>query len=98
MGDDFSMNANEVPPGTLKPTPDARPVIKALGILARILGALVLLALFLFCAFGFLASFEPGNGLIWKVGYGALACGFLVGAVVLVRRGIANRGATRGLS
>jgi len=56
-----------------------------LRMLARILAALVLLAMALFCAFGFLASFEPGNGLIWKVGYGALACGFLVGAVAFLR-------------
>ena len=44
----------------------------------------MLLAMVLFCAFGFFASFEPGNGLIWKLGYGALACGFLVGAVALL--------------
>jgi hypothetical protein len=58
---------------------------RILKILARILGALVLLAMALGCAFGFLASFEPGNGSIWKVGYGALICGFLVGAVALLR-------------
>jgi hypothetical protein len=68
-----------------------------LKLLARILAALVLFAMFLFCTFGFLASFEPGNGMLWKVGYGALACGFLLGAVALVRSGIANRGTTRGL-
>ncbi len=54
-------------------------------LVARILGALVLLAMALFCAFGFFASFEPGYGWIWKVGYVALGCGFLAGAAVLVR-------------
>jgi len=64
--------------------PKLGPVLK---ILARILGALVLLAMALFCVFGFFASFEPGNGLIWKVGYAALGCGFLVGAVALALGG-----------
>ena len=68
-------------------------------ILARILGALVLLAISFFCVFGLLASFEPGNGLIWKVGYGALACGFLVGAVALFRGDKKNAGeADRGVN
>jgi hypothetical protein len=61
---------------------DIRRLGQILRMLARILAALVLLAIALFCAFGFLASFEPGNGLIWKVGYGALGCGFLFGAVL----------------
>lgn len=55
-------------------------------ILGRILGALALLAVALFCVFGFLASFEPGNGLQWKIGYAALGCGCLTGAVVLFPR------------
>ncbi len=65
---------------------EVRKLSQILKLLARILGALVLLAMALFCVFGFFASFEPGFGLIWKVGYGALGCGFLVGAVALVRR------------
>jgi uncharacterized membrane protein len=52
--------------------------------LARIVGAFMLLALALFCLFGFLASFEPGNGLLWKAGYGALACGCFAMAVALL--------------
>ena len=35
-------------PETIERRPDARPFIKAIGTLARILGTLVLLALFLF--------------------------------------------------
>lgn len=54
--------------------------------LARILGALALFAFALFCGFGFLASFEPGNGLPWQVGYRELGCGCLTGAVALLGR------------
>ena len=64
---------------------DMRGLGQILRMVARILAALVLLAIALFCVFGFLASFEPSNGLMWKVGYGTLACGFLVGAIVMVR-------------
>jgi magnesium-transporting ATPase (P-type) len=53
--------------------------------LARIIGALALLAIALFGVFGFLASFEPGNGLQWKLGYAALGCGCLFGALALFR-------------
>jgi len=49
----------------------------------------VLLSIALFCVFGFLASFEPGNGWLWKAGYGALGCGCLTGAVALLRRPLA---------
>ena len=58
--------------------------------LVHLLGAVVLLALGLFSAFGFLPSFEPGNGFVWKVGYGALTCACLAGAVALVRRAAKN--------
>jgi hypothetical protein len=44
--------------------------------LARILGSFALMATSLFCVFGFLASFEPGNGSLWKIGYGTRACGW----------------------
>jgi hypothetical protein len=43
-------------------------------LLPRILGALALLAIAMFFVFCFLASFESGNGLLWKLGYGALGC------------------------
>jgi peptidoglycan/LPS O-acetylase OafA/YrhL len=54
--------------------------------LFRIVLAMLLLCVAAFCVFGFLASFEPGNGVQWKVGYGALACGGWVGAVALLVR------------
>lgn len=64
--------------------------------LLRILGALPLLALAGFCVFDFLASFEPGNGFLWKVGYAALGWGCLAGAIALLprRRGGAGPSAT----
>jgi hypothetical protein len=52
----------------------------------RILAGLALLAVACFCVFGFFASFEPGNGLLWKVVYGALFLGCLFGVVALFRR------------
>ena len=64
---------------------DGRSATRVLRFLSRIFGALVLLALGLFRGFGFLASFEPGNGFAWKVVYGALTYGFLVGACALGR-------------
>ena len=54
--------------------------------LSRIILAMVLLCVTAFCTFGFLAAFEPGNGWQWQVGYGALACGGLVGAIAVLRR------------
>ena len=75
---------------TIQQEPDMQKRAQNLKILARILGALVLLAMALSCAFGFLASFEPGNGLIWKLGYGGLTCGLLVGAVAVLRRPLPN--------
>jgi hypothetical protein len=77
---------------------DMKTAFRVLRILARIFGALVLLAFALFCVFGFLASFEPGNGWQWKAGYGALGCACLFGAVTLLlpRRTVAKpKGASR---
>jgi hypothetical protein len=45
-----------------------------------------MLAIASFCVFGFLASFEPGNGLMWQLGYGALGIGCLTGAVACLFR------------
>src|SRR5579859_2097521 len=58
---------------------------------ARVIGALALLALALFCVFGFLASFEPGNGWQWRLGYAALGCACLIGSVALLRSGGGSR-------
>jgi hypothetical protein len=54
--------------------------------LVRILASLPLLAIAGFCVFGFLASFEPGNGMQWKVGYAALGWGCVAGAIALLPR------------
>ncbi len=70
---------------------DGRPmntiIKRPLGVIravARILGSLALLGVSLFCVFGFLASFEPGNGVEFKLVYGVLGCGCLSGAVILI--------------
>jgi hypothetical protein len=57
--------------------------------LTRVLVAAALLFIALFCVFGFLASFEPGVGLMWKAVYGAAGCGFLAAAIELLRRPLA---------
>ena len=53
----------------------------------RITGALALLAFAAFCAFGFLASFEPSASprRPWKVGYAVLGVGCLTGAIRVLR-------------
>jgi hypothetical protein len=38
----------------------------------RILSGMIALAVAAFAVYGFLASFEPGPHLIWKIGYGML--------------------------
>lgn len=68
-------------PGPEKPGRDVRRTTQVLNFAVQILGGLMLLALSLACGFGFLDSFEPGNGLAPKAIYGALACSFVVGAV-----------------
>ena len=40
-----------------------------------------LLAVSALCGFVFLASFEPGNGMLWRILYGAVGCGSLSGAI-----------------
>ncbi|KAF0181112.1 MAG: hypothetical protein FD161_418 [Limisphaerales bacterium] len=54
----------------------------------RLCAALALGGVFLFCIFGFMASFEPAatTRLPWKVGYAALGFGCLTGAVLLLRQ------------
>ncbi len=86
------MNANEMfeepcQAHVAKPPHQALPVRtpKILMSLVRILGLFGFMAVALFCVFGFLESFEPGNGGIWKIVYGTLACGSLLAAVALLR-------------
>ena len=54
----------------------------------RVLLALFLLAFTAFCSFGFLASFEPGDGAIqWRIGYGIAVIASLYGVARLLRGG-----------
>jgi hypothetical protein len=54
----------------------------------RVLLALILVALAAFCAFGFLATFEPVDGALgWRVGYGVAIFACLYGMLRLLRRG-----------
>ena len=43
----------------------------------RIALALLFLILAAFCGYGLLASFEPGNSMLWRIGYGFGALTFL---------------------
>lgn len=56
--------------------------------LARIIGALALLAITGFCVFGFMATYEYSEAarrLPWQMGYGALGLVCLSGAVIVLR-------------
>lgn len=53
----------------------------------RGLVAILCLAVAAFCAFGLVASFEPGsNALSWRIGYGVVLVACLVGAVRLLAK------------
>jgi len=62
----------------------------ALDLVVRLISGTLLLGVSAFCVFGFLASFEPGNGALFKIGYGALGSGCLVGAIHLLVRPRSN--------
>ena|SRR5260370_32108641 len=54
---------------------------------ARLLGAILLVGLFLFCGYGFLASFEPGFGRfpnLFHAFYGAAGAAAVISAVWLI--------------
>lgn len=54
-------------------------------LLVATLGSIVLLAVAVFCLFGFLATFEPtDNALAFRVGYTVIGLGCLVGAGLLL--------------
>ena len=76
---------NSPQPAETMPRAVIRTVVRIVSTLGRVIGAAVLLAIASFCVFGFLASFEPGNGWLWKVGYGAVGSGCLTGAVAILR-------------
>ena len=67
------------------------------GAFAQIVGAIGLLGIFLFCAFGFLASFEPSatSNVPWKLGYAALGLFCLCGASLLLKRTLSQMGKSR---
>jgi hypothetical protein len=52
----------------------------------RLVAAVVVLALTAFCAYGFVASFEPGDFLIFRIGYPLIGLLCLAAAVYLVRK------------
>jgi hypothetical protein len=53
-----------------------------MSIVLRLLATLASLAIAAFCVFGFLASFEPGVGPVWKIGYAVVFVVALLGAAV----------------
>ncbi len=56
--------------------------------LVRIIGMLALLALTVFCVFGFMATYEypdVAKRLPWQIGYGMLGLTCLGGVVMLLR-------------
>jgi hypothetical protein len=52
----------------------------------RWLVALICFMIALFCGYGLLASFEPGAGMAWKIGYGFGAICFLALAFYTARK------------
>jgi|ETNmetMinimDraft_18_1059904.scaffolds.fasta_scaffold99237_1 hypothetical protein len=56
--------------------------------LMRVLLSLSLFAFTAFCSFGFLATYEPGDGhLTWRIGYGVAVIASLYGVARLLRGG-----------
>jgi hypothetical protein len=64
-------------------------------LLVATLGSLLLLALAVFCAFGFMATFEPAartaEFLAFRIGYAVIGIGCLVGAGVLLVKAMRKR-------
>jgi len=77
-------------PSEIAPSPtgsDRRTGWRVLLSLARVFGAIALLAVASFCVFGFLASFEPPTWVEFQAGYAALGCGCLMGVAALLGLG-----------
>lgn len=51
----------------------------------RFVVSVVLLAVFIFCIYGFLAAGEPGASVWWRVGYALVGTGFLIGALWIAK-------------
>lgn len=64
-------------------------------LLAAILGSLLLLAIAAFCAFGFMATFEPTDRtaefLAFPIGYAVVGIACFVGVVLLIVNGMRRR-------
>lgn len=58
-----------------------------LELVVRLISGIVLFGISAFCVFGFLESFEPGNGVLWRIGYGTFGCGSVSGAMALAAWG-----------
>ena len=61
-------------------------------ILLALFGSLVLLAVAAFCAFGFLATFEPTNNagefLAFRIGYAVVGLGCVAGLIALIVKAV----------
>jgi hypothetical protein len=59
-----------------------------MNLLLTAVGSLLLLSVAAFCAFGFLATFEPttrpGEFLAFRIGYATVGLGCIAGAVLLI--------------
>jgi len=68
-------------------------LLAARSVIARVAASILALGCAAFCAFGFLASFEPSDSpnWPWKVGYGVLGIGALVAAALVLRKGVRVR-------
>jgi hypothetical protein len=64
-------------------TPIGPALFWVVRILFRVTLTAALLCVAAFCAFGFLASFEPGNSIVWHFIYGGCGIGSLVMAACL---------------
>lgn len=57
-------------------------------ILLAMIGSVLLLAVAAFCAFGFLATFEPGDFMVFRVGYAVVGLGCVAGAIAIIAKAI----------
>jgi len=62
-------------------------------LLVTILGSLLLLTIVAFCVFGFMASFEDRTAefIAFRIGYGVIGVGCLVGVGLLIFRAMSQR-------
>ena len=53
-----------------------------MNVITRVLTISALLAMTGFCIYGFLATFEPGDFMVWRIGYAAVGTLSLIGALI----------------